>query len=263
MDWSKIKTIFIFAFFVLDGFLLFWVLDKQNEEKLPMMNEASFEEQLTASEIVVENIDTNVNKKQFFIDAIPKEFNLDELSQLEDQDVILENELEVIISTFNEPIPIVNEINQESMAPILSEKVLFGEHYIFWEYDKLNNKVVYYQTYKNFPLFNNQSGRIIFTLNENNEVVGYKQTMLDSFEEYGEQNIIEEMKALETLHANGKLKPGSVVKSVELGYYTRVQLSSQVLAPTWHFEINEQDDLFVNAIEGRIIEMNESNTITE
>lgn len=65
------------------------------------------------------------------------------------------------------------------------------------------------------------------------------------------------LKAIETLHQNGILKPKSNVTKVELGYSTLVQLTaSQVLAPTWRIVVNGKDNLFVNAFEGQIINFN-------
>lgn len=267
MDWSRIKTIFIIAFLILDGFLLFWLLDKQYSKKLPLTHEASFEERLEADEIIVENMPADVDQEQFFINAVPKIFTEEEqeLLKLNGHRVEINEEGIEITVTLDEPIKITQEVTASNMEPIISSVVLYGDQYELWENNSLGNKIVYYQTYKNFTLFNNQNGRIIFTISENNEITEYTQTMFEpeSFKEYGEQNILDAMVALETLHSNRKLMPGSKVNNVELGYYTLVQLTSQVLAPTWHFTINDQEDLFVNAIEGRIIEMNDLNTITE
>ncbi|MET3699747.1 regulatory protein YycI of two-component signal transduction system YycFG [Bacillus oleivorans] len=262
MDWSRIKTIFIIAFLILDIFLLFWLREKQDSEKLPFLNEASFEEKLEENEIVVENVPTEIGKNQFLINADSKEFSEEELLSLTNQQVVVKEGIE-ITSTLDEPIPLDFEVTPDNMKPLLEAAVLYGDQYRLWKYDEDTRTIVYYQTYKEFTLYNNQSGRITFYINQNNEITGYTQTMFDSFEEYGEQGILEPMKALETLHSNGKIRPGSTVNDIELGYYTLVQLPSQVLAPTWYFQVNEDQKYFVNAIEGTIIEMNDLNTITE
>jgi regulatory protein YycI of two-component signal transduction system YycFG len=62
---------------------------------------------------------------------------------------------------------------------------------------------------------------------------------------------------LETLHQKGDLLPKSKITKVELGYSTLIQLAaSQALAPTWRFVVDDKESLYVNALEGQIIEFN-------
>lgn len=265
VDWSKIKTIFIFAFFVLDGFLLFWLLDKEKDDKYQYINEASFEDMLKAEEIKV-NIDTDISKEMFYLQADPKLFTEEDVLQLKAQQVKVSEDGYVIKSILDEPIFVGEDVNKETMDPIVNKIVLNGDHYIFGKYNEIDNTVVYYQTHDNYTVFNNQSGRILFTLNENQELEDYVQTMLDMepYESYGEQRITDVMGALETLHTNRKLLSGTSVEGVEIGYYTYVQISSQILAPAWHFKVNgqEEEDLYVDT-KGHIIEMNDSKIIDE
>jgi regulatory protein YycI of two-component signal transduction system YycFG len=44
MDWSKIKTIFILTFLILDVYLLFQFMKIRDANKLEVITEASFEE---------------------------------------------------------------------------------------------------------------------------------------------------------------------------------------------------------------------------
>lgn len=54
--------------------------------------------------------------------------------------------------------------------------------------------------------------------------------------------------------------------SAELGYYTLIQpTETQMLVPTWHFVVKhdgEVDDLYVNAIENRVIPKNDKENET-
>ena len=68
------------------------------------------------------------------------------------------------------------------------------------------------------------------------------------------------MQAIEALYNSALLKPNSKVKAIELGYSTLVQLTeTQVFAPTWKVQVELEDgtleEYFVNAVEGRIIEI--------
>ena len=51
MDWSKIKTIFIITFLILDVYLLFQFMKIRDANKYEVITEASFEEKLKADEI--------------------------------------------------------------------------------------------------------------------------------------------------------------------------------------------------------------------
>jgi len=99
---------------------------------------------------------------------------------------------------------------------------------------------------------------ITFTINADNQIVSYQQTYLEGIEKLmGKEEILTPLKAIETLHSKGNLKPKSKITKVELGYSTLVQLAaSQVLAPTWRFVVDDKESLFVNAFEGQIIEFN-------
>ncbi len=99
---------------------------------------------------------------------------------------------------------------------------------------------------------------ITFHLNKDNQIVSYEQTYLEGIEKLtAKEEILPPLKAIETLHQKGILKPKSTITKVELGYSTLIQLAaSQVLAPTWRFVVDDKESLFVNAFEGQIIQFN-------
>jgi regulatory protein YycI of two-component signal transduction system YycFG len=94
-------------------------------------------------------------------------------------------------------------------------------------------------------------------LNDENEIISYKQTLLEGIEVLSQkQEVLPPIKAIETLYDNGVLQPKSKITKVELGFYTLVQLTeSQVLTPTWRFVVDDKENLFVNAFEGKIIQI--------
>lgn len=113
--------------------------------------------------------------------------------------------------------------------------------------------------------YNNVNGKLTLFFNENKEIVSYEQTLLENIEEFNEEEeVLPAIKAIETLYYKGYLRPKSEVTKVELGYYTLVQLTaSHVLTPTWHVVIDGKEDLFVNAFEGQIIQLNTEENILE
>jgi regulatory protein YycI of two-component signal transduction system YycFG len=135
---------------------------------------------------------------------------------------------------------------------------LYGDHYQFWKKDDKKNTITYFQHYENMTLYENLSGMITFHIDDKNQIVSYEQTYLEDIVKMTEkEEILPPLKALETLHQKGMLEPKSKITKVELGYSSLIQLSaSQALAPTWRFVVDDNESLFVNALEGQIIEFN-------
>ncbi|ECD6517378.1 transcriptional regulator, partial [Salmonella enterica subsp. enterica] len=55
------------------------------------------------------------------------------------------------------------------------------------------------------------------------------------------------------LFKNNFIESGSYVSHIELGYYTQLDTSAQLLAPTWKVTVNEED-FYVNALDGQVIQ---------
>ena len=143
----------------------------------------------------------------------------------------------------------------------LSKRIFYtADQFKYWGYDAKKQTATYYQQYKNKVFYNNKNGQLTLHFNDQNKVISYEETLLDSIDEINDQETtLTGMQAIETLHNKGMIKPESTIKSAELGYYTIVQLTeSQVLTPTWHFSVEKgklKEDLFVNAYDGQIIEL--------
>ena len=73
MDWDRIKTIFIVTFFVLDLFLIFQFIQKQDSNQLELIAETKIDQELKANKITMGNIPKEP-KKESFIRAENKAF---------------------------------------------------------------------------------------------------------------------------------------------------------------------------------------------
>lgn len=258
MDWSKIKTIFIVVFFILNIFLLTQLISKINKNQYEVISDASLEEKLKGDDIEYVNMPKGTIEDQH-ISAKSKKFKESELKNVKKQEITVEDDY-IIYSTLEEPVRIGKEFDPSQISAFIHDHVLYGEKYRFWEHDEEENTIIYYQEHEEKLFLKNMNGRLVFYLNDENEIISYEQTMLEDIEPLREkQEVIPAMKAVELLHEKGKLKPDSKITSVELGYYTIVQLTGsqgQVLTPTWHFIVEhngEKEPLLVNAFEGRII----------
>jgi len=266
MDWSKIKTIFIISFLILDIYLMyefFKIWDASQYEVVKTESEASIEKRLMADEIDYVTLPKGY-VEDHYLKAKPKVFKDEDLkkSVLADQTVSIDSGT-TLESTLDKPLKISDKFGPSELNSFIKSQILYGEDYRFWEKSKDGTMIIYSQNYEGKTLFENVNGKIIFQI-EDNEIVSYRQTYLEEIDKLSKsEKIIQPIKAIETLYTNGLLKPHSSITEPELGYYTLVPLSdkAQVLNPAWCFVVNGKERLFVSAFEGEIVELNENNVV--
>ncbi len=256
LDWNKTKTIFIIVFSILNVFLFSLYLNRSNES-YEVVYDTPFEDRL-----LLENIDTSkaeaVNiQEAFYVSGFAHQFIPEELGELENQHLEIKSAFQ-LVGTFKEPVPFADQNQLESY---IKQTLFLGESYQLWKIDEEEQKATFLQTVNNRTVFYNQNARIVVHWNENRELVGYEQTLLDKLEEYNEsKKLLTPLKTIQPLYNRGLLRTNSKVLEFNLGYSTLVQeAETQVLAPTWHILIKLEDgtieEYFVNAVEGKIIDI--------
>jgi regulatory protein YycI of two-component signal transduction system YycFG len=257
MDWSKIKTIFILTFLILDVYLLFQFMKVRDANKYEVISEASFEEKLKADEIEYVDLPKDPIQAQY-LSAKPKVFTKDDTDKLKGQAVVLKGTGTTLFATLEEPLRISSKFEPAELSTFFKNHVLYGDDYQFGEMSEKDKTITYFQQSENFPLFKNINGMITFKIDADNQIMSYEQTFLEEMEKLtAKEEILKPLKAIETLHQKGMLRSKSKITKIELGYSTLIQLAaSQVLAPTWRFEVDDTESLFVNAFEGQIIQFN-------
>jgi regulatory protein YycI of two-component signal transduction system YycFG len=255
VDWSKIKTIFILTFLALDIYLLYEFFKLRDTNNYEFITETSFEERLASDNIEYVELPKNIDK-DVYVGAKPKIFKKDELAKVKGQRfTILDGT--VIKGELEEPVKLSKDIGISEVNAFVKSKIIYADQYKYFDFNKEDLTITYYQQYQNRTLYNNINGMLTLNLNDKNEIISYKQTMLEEIEGLSEkQDVLPPLKAIEALYDHGDLKPNSKITKVELGFFTLVQLTaSQVLTPTWRFVVDDKENLFVNAFEGQIIEM--------
>jgi regulatory protein YycI of two-component signal transduction system YycFG len=221
-----------------------------------MITETTLEEQLEANEISYVNLPKEMIKETY-ITAKSKEFTAKDIERLKKQIVEVKNKTK-LTSIFETPIPL-REGTPDWIPTFIKENVIEGDSYVLWGYEENYKRLIFFQHYKEKPLYYNQNALLAIQLNENKEMIGYEQSLLVDIEEMmvegNKQEILPAIKAIENMYKRNDLKPGSKVTKVELGYFTLVT-DAQVFVPTWHFIVNNKDNYFVNAFEGQIIRDN-------
>ncbi|NYE06176.1 regulatory protein YycI of two-component signal transduction system YycFG [Bacillus niacini] len=257
MDWSKIKTIFIITFLILDVYLLFQFMKIRDANKYEYITPTSIEETLKLDEISYKELPKGPFKDQY-LSAKPKLFTRDDILKLKGQTTALKEPSTSLQMKLDKPIPLNEKFEAADITAFIKDNVLYGDQYQFWKKDDKKNTITYFQHYGNMTLYENLSGMLTFHIDEKNQIDSYEQTYLEDIEKMTEkEEILPPLKALETLYQKGMLKPKSKITKVELGYSSLIQLSaSQALAPTWRFVVDDNQSLFVNALEGQIIEFN-------
>ncbi|KYD07975.1 two-component system regulatory protein YycI [Heyndrickxia sporothermodurans] len=268
MDWNKTKTMFIIVFLILDIFLFVQFSRQYSDSKIEQLKEdPSLEDRLKEAEITYNISFPSESIKVQYISAKTKKFTEKEIKELVNQTVTIGPNKTSLFSTFKKPEKLNSSFDPIQLETFISENMLYGNQYKYWEYDKDKNVIIFYQTYEDKQFFKNDSGQLVLILNDKNEVVSYKQTILEKMEKRGGEKALPIMTAIGNLYAKNMIFAKSEVVKAELGYYTLIpQTESQMLVPTWHFVVKHgkvADDLFVNAIDGRVIPKNDKETETE
>lgn len=258
MDWSKTKSVFILTFLILNIFLGYQLVEKRDSSQLDVITELSIDEKLAAEEIKYEALPKEP-KELSYISGKVKVFTEDDIKSLKDQDVNIET-AGVLKGVFKEPIKL-SLTDQVKIQQFVKDHMLSGDSYTVWSVDEEAGVIVLVQQYKNYKVFGqspNISGVIYLYLDEDHEVESYEQTWIPEFKEHELEQLITPMETLENLFNNFHLKSGSHVSKMEIGYYPLVPYSeSQLLAPAWHVVIDDKIDIYVNAIEGQILNKTE------
>ena len=248
MDWSRIKTIFILTFLVLDIYLVYEFF------------------KLKADEIEFVDLPKN-HQKDLYLSAKPKIFLDEELKELSETKLkgqkLSVSEGTRLDAILDKPYQLSENIDQNELNAFVKTNILHGEQYRFWK--KEDNIITYYQQYDDKMFYKNFSGELTLYLSVDHNIVSYGQTFLEDVEKLSEEDkIIQPLKAVEMLYEKGSLRPKSKITKVELGYFTFVNTSTaQVLTPAWRFVINDDENIFVHAFEGQIIQLTEEKKIVE
>ncbi len=265
MDWSKTKSIFIIVFFVLDIFLLYQFLEKKDNYQFEYFAEATIEDRLQGDEITYDSLPKQ-NLREQFLTAQSKIFKMEDIEDLPNQKVKVVDQTK-LSGSFDKPISISKNFQSSELEKLVKEHMLYGSEYRYWDYDETDREIIFYQTWDKKMFFNNSKGKITLFLDKENQVISYEQTYLENIKKVNkEKDLVTAFKALEALYENDYIEPKSEVTKVDLGYYNSLQTTSatHLLVPVWRVVINNELDLFVNAFDGGIIELNtEENKILE
>jgi len=261
MDWSKTKSIFIGVFLILNVFLYSQYVNTYNEaQKLELLGtsndiEVRLQEENITYDALADSIETVP-----YISAKIKKYSLDELPANSNQHYKLINDHKLVV-TFKAPIKLISTKQEATLNDFLRQYVYEGQSFELWEIDEEARTATFFQRINDLVLYYNENGKVKVYWNENGEVFKYEQSMLENIEEMEQKkSIMPPLQILQTLYAKNLLKPDSHITTVKLGYSTPIR-ETQLLTPTWKVRVQEADgkeeQYFVNAIEGKVIDINQ------
>src|SRR5699024_11109848 len=269
MQWNQIKTIFILCFLVLDVYLLIKFIDKQEQTDLGVLEHenTSIEQQLASEDISLPELPTDIEEEEHYISVSPREFSEDDLEKLgKDQSPVVVDDDRRVISTFKDPISIPVDESDEDIKRAISNDITDADQYTYWARNEELNVLIFFQKKEDKPIYYNENGIIFVFLNDDDEATFYTQTMLEETETSSEEySLIEPIKAIESLYNSNELQTGDEISSIDMGFHTRIPLESgvQVFSPTWRVTVNDDNNYFVNAIEGIVYSRKELSFLDE
>ncbi|GAB4071967.1 two-component system regulatory protein YycI [Barrientosiimonas marina] len=268
MQWKQIKTLFILCFLILDVYLAVLIINKQDETEVASMDtaEKSFEQQLDSEDIAINADLPDKSFEESNVELKQKSFTEHELAFFDDidnqQTKLIDNKL--ILSRFDEPVSIPDGAGSDKLTKLMKDRVPFFDDYTFGGWNEDMNVLMFFQTKNDVPIYYNQNGILLVYLDDDNDMLFYTQTMLvKQNSPTKDEPLIKPIGAIKKLFNSNRLEYGDKISDVSMGFYTRFPLEGeQVFSPTWTVTINNQNKLYVNAIENKIYPSDEVTFLT-
>ncbi|MCT1577146.1 two-component system regulatory protein YycI [Oceanobacillus kimchii] len=264
MQWSHIKTLFILSFLVLNVYLLFQFVQRQDQYDLPSLSndDQTVDEQLESENIQINNAIINREVPDLSYLSVAKRLfkssEVEELNNIDGLEATTSIDNTLLFAQFEEPIEMPKEgTEREMLQSIIAPYVIQAGQYTYGTWNKDLNIIAFFQTKEGAPVFLNQQAILLFYLNDDNEITHYTQTMLGDSNKQGDRSIVSPKTAISYLlrSNNGYLRQDQEVSDIAIGYYSRIEPEDGgeiVFAPTWKVTIDDTVDYFVNGFEGII-----------
>ncbi|MER3119633.1 two-component system regulatory protein YycI [Bacillus altitudinis] len=276
MEWNKTKTIFILAFLVLDIFLGFQYFEKRSTDHFAIIEKTDTLEEMKADGIKYGNLSDEA-KIGYRITAEKKQYTKKDVDGLADQKTKStfpkaekDDPVTLLEMTFNKPVALPKKDMKTAATNLVSQRLLDGKNYKLWSIDEETGEIVFFQTYKGKYIFQEglddteTIGKITLDMNDQNEVVSYRQSMVTSINEVRKETLVPALETVKDLYTQNMLSQNTTVKKVELGYYTQYPgASTQVMVPVWRVEIEgvatgskkkTEEEYLINAIDGSTLD---------
>lgn len=249
MDWSKTKTILIWAFLLLDLVLGYQVylarVGTWDGQEITQSDKGEVELYLSQYNISLETEVPQGTPEMNYLQAEYLGINPFHMQEQPGVDATLEKM--ALTANLTPPIRINGQIVPNDLLRQLGQLLMYGDQYEADLYQSSQSKLLYWQTYEKRPIF---VAPLEVRLDKGT-ITGYTQTYLHLREQEGVRQVISGYTALRSLVEKQIIMPGERIESVILGYYGSHDADIQTLVPVWRV-IHDGKVHFVNAFTGAL-----------
>ncbi|QQK81753.1 two-component system regulatory protein YycI [Salicibibacter cibi] len=264
MDWNKTKTIFIFTFLLLNGFLIAQLFNHMENREGDVEVEDNLEAQLDYQNI---DIETELPNEEVALsvvrsrtmESLPEEAenNYDDADVF--SDIEFDSETGELSVWLEEPYEIDEDDAWQERREFIDTYVYDGDSYRFANRDE--TEINYYANHENRTLIAPRNTHLTVNENEDGAIDSFTQQFVYT-DNLAEQSISSAVDAIDTLIEANALTTNSTVTNVEYVYYSALSeeyVSNEVMyAPYYRFVVQEEfenenqrpDVYLVSAVEG-------------
>lgn len=249
MDWSRTKTILIWAFLLLDLFLGYQVyvtrINLWNDKDVTQGDKWKMELYLSQQNITLA---TEVPQDTPEMANLNAEYvGINPLSLQEMPGIQATMEKMSLAAKLDPPLQIRGQITPNELLRQIGPRLIHAEQYSADLYQSNQGRLLYWQTYEKLPVF----VAPLEVYLDNGSIIGYRQTYFHVREQEAKRQVISGYTALRSLVDKQIIQPGERIESVSLGYYGSYDADIQALAPVWRV-IHDGKQHFVNALNGAL-----------
>lgn len=261
MNWNKIKDMFIYLFLILNILLVIFYIYTVSQNKAEIFQSSEVvEKSLKADKIEIMD-ETNIKKEGLGYLNVT---NMD-LTSYKKEDNGLNYELKedsnykyLAVKSKDKITNINNKDYKEKLENFIIENLKLSEVFVFSEYNKEKNRVVFDQVIDGIRIFDNKNAQIIFNVSSSGDINDFTLTALTNVKKNKNEILSTQSQVINKMYVEGNMPKNSKVK-ITLGYYTYIsQVENQVLIPTWKIAVELNDGTkkiyYVDAIELKILE---------
>ncbi|MBM7552172.1 two-component system regulatory protein YycI [Thalassobacillus pellis] len=270
MQWGQIKTIFILSFLVLDLFLLGQFLGKIEVDVQSANDNTTIKEQLDLEDIDYSSV-PETSPEVSLMNGRRADFSQEDMKAIKGfkgitPEFVTDNLLYV---QFDEAVPIEKGASGEEVLDKVEDVTIYSDQYSYWGWNKDLNVILFFQKSNDKTIYYNESGLLMYIV-EDGAITGYYQTRLGNINIDKEKELsIPPIQAVYQLYDTGYITSGDKVTDMKIGYHSKIQPEPgedsgvQVFAPTWKVTVNGEEDHFVNAREGTVVEIAEDEFVVD
>jgi len=265
VDWSKAKTILIFAFLALNVYLLFQLVTETWATEVVSNDNTSITQILDQRNVDPAKL-PRMGQEIGYLTGSSEEMSASMITKNRESQLAttLDNlQLEVELT---QPVPLDANDLRTTSSSFVSEYVPFGSEYAYWRYDAETRQIAFVQTYKDNKIFSTPEmeeaeetyigpSLLLIQLNEAYEVTDYKQRHLKDLSAKTQDDLVlTASEAISQLAARKYFRPNQEMRAINTGFYSLPLDSSGsliIMPPLWSITIDDAV-YFVNAIDGTV-----------